>query len=252
MNTFAKDKTMEDRLIEQADMINAEMQLLINNAKALGGFSPDEEKQLDDLKKQREHIYARVERARSDAAMNQAMKEKTGGLAFMPSDGQAVTGIPRGGSSFMRQLAQTPFAKFLQEHRGRLSASGAAWTTPTLELIAFAGGQDLLAIDESSGSGGALVVPDYIPGIVELATRALVVADLMGSGTTDSNSVTFMAEKTITNAAAPVAPGALKPQSDIVFEAKTTPVRKIATWVEIVSELLVAVQLNVPNGSDAG
>jgi hypothetical protein len=56
----------------------------------------------------------------------------------------------------------------------------------------------------------------------------LQVADLMASGTTDSNSVSYLKETSVTNAAAAVAEGAAKPESTIIFAAATDPVRKLA------------------------
>src|SRR5262249_46467240 len=87
-------------------------------------------------------------------------------------------------------------------------------------------------------SGGALVIPDYRPGILPLGTRPLVVADLLMPGTTGSNSVTYMQESTFTNAAAPVAEGAAKPESALVFTAVTEPSSKFAHWLPVSDELL--------------
>ena len=56
--------------------------------------------------------------------------------------------------------------------------------------------------------------------------------------TTNSNAVVVMQEKTITNAAAAVLEGGVKPESSLVFEQKTEPVRKIATWVPASEESL--------------
>jgi len=94
------------------------------------------------------------------------------------------------------------------------------------------------ALTEDPASGGALVLPDVSTEIVSLPTRPLVIADLMGSGTTTSNTVTTMMEQSIDNQAAPVLEGDLKPQSSIVFEAVEEPVRKIATWLEVTTEML--------------
>ena len=45
-------------------------------------------------------------------------------------------------------------------------------------------------------SGGALIVPDYQPGLVALPTRRTVVADLIAPGTTSGNLISYMKEKT--------------------------------------------------------
>ena len=63
-------------------------------------------------------------------------------------------------------------------------------------------------------------------------------ADLIAPGTTDSNLVTYMKETTFTNAADTVAEGAAKPESTLIFDAVSDPVRKIATWLPVTEEML--------------
>jgi HK97 family phage major capsid protein len=93
-------------------------------------------------------------------------------------------------------------------------------------------------LDTTAGSGGPLITPDYLPGILPLLFRRLVVADLIAPGTTDSNLISFMKEKTFTNAAAAVAQGIAKPESTLVFEAATAAVKKIAHWIPVTTEML--------------
>jgi HK97 family phage major capsid protein len=93
-------------------------------------------------------------------------------------------------------------------------------------------------LTEDAASGGDLVITDYQPGILPMPRRPLTVADLMASGTTTSNTVGYMKETTDTNAAAPVAEGATKPESTIIFDAVTDPVVKIATWLPVTEEML--------------
>jgi HK97 family phage major capsid protein len=93
-------------------------------------------------------------------------------------------------------------------------------------------------LTEDPASGGALVTPMIRPGIVPLPLPPLNIADLFAPGTTTSNAVVYMAEKTITNAAAPVLEGGVKPETGIIFEQKTDPVRKIATWLPASEEIL--------------
>jgi HK97 family phage major capsid protein len=47
-----------------------------------------------------------------------------------------------------------------------------------------------------------------------------------------------MKETTATNAAATVVEGAAKPESALIFDAATAPVRKIATWLPVTDEML--------------
>jgi HK97 family phage major capsid protein len=112
------------------------------------------------------------------------------------------------------------------------------WASPIVELHWPTSGMYAATLTEDPASGGKLVVPDFRPGILESPTRVLTVADLIAPGMTTSNLITYMVEKTYTNAAAPVAEGTAKPESAIVFDAASDPVRKIAHWLPVTEEML--------------
>lgn len=86
------------------------------------------------------------------------------------------------------------------------------------------------ATTDAAGSVGAAIQPHRLPGIVTPPDRTLTVRDIISTGTTTSNMVEYVKEKSFNNAAAPVAenPGTSKPVSDIQFELKDAPVRTIA------------------------
>lgn len=84
------------------------------------------------------------------------------------------------------------------------------------------------ATTDAAGSAGAALQPARLPGIQEQPRRTLLIQDLITPGRTGSSSVEYIQEKGFTNAAAMVAEGAAKPQSDIQLEAKTEPCRVIA------------------------
>ena len=106
------------------------------------------------------------------------------------------------------------------------------WSTGSIDL------EFKTLLSESAGSGGKLVVPQYEPGILPTLFQRLSVADLMASGTTDSNTINYMIESTVTNAAAAVAEGASKPESTLVFDMTTETVKKIATFLPVTEEML--------------
>ena len=93
-------------------------------------------------------------------------------------------------------------------------------------------------LDGSAGSGGPIVLPHQVPGIVPLPLRPPVVRDLIAPGTTSSNLIQFQKEKTYTNAAAAVAEGGAKPESTLVFETANSPVRKLAHFLPCSTEIL--------------
>lgn len=93
-------------------------------------------------------------------------------------------------------------------------------------------------LDESSGSGGKLVLPDYQQGIMPTLTRQIRVTQLLLPGTTNSNSVEYMKETTFTNAAAARAEAAAAAESTLVFDRIADPVRSIAHFLPVTQEML--------------
>jgi len=79
---------------------------------------------------------------------------------------------------------------------------------------------------------------DRRSGIIELAQEERTVADLMLSGTTTAQKVTYFEETTFTNNAAEVDEGAVKPEGALDFTLREDNVRKIATWVPVTDEML--------------
>ena len=91
-----------------------------------------------------------------------------------------------------------------------------------------------------TGGGGALVTPDYLPGILPLRQRPLVVRQLFGSGTTQSDLISYAQQTSFSKAVGSLAvkqsssdadAAGLKKQSSISWERKTSPVETIATWM---------------------
>jgi HK97 family phage major capsid protein len=102
----------------------------------------------------------------------------------------------------------------------------------------FAANLDLKAVVLQSGQGVGSVVPDYQVGVVQTLFRRLTVADLMPNSTTSAASLIYMQETAVTNAAAAVAEGAAKPQSDITLAQVTETVRKIANTAKVSDEMI--------------
>lgn len=92
-------------------------------------------------------------------------------------------------------------------------------------------------IGGGAGPGGALIVPDYLPGILPLPQRPLTVRDLFSQDTTDSDSISYAAQSAFDNAAAAVAEATsvadsgAKPQSSIAWTRRTSAIETIATWM---------------------
>ncbi|MBS9781470.1 MAG: phage major capsid protein [Gammaproteobacteria bacterium] len=92
---------------------------------------------------------------------------------------------------------------------------------------------------ETTGDGGVgiLVEPDK-RGIVPPLVQRLTVRDLLMSGKTDGNTISWIQETGFNNNADTVAEGGLKPQSDLKYEEKTTKVQVIAHHMKASKQIL--------------
>lgn len=94
-------------------------------------------------------------------------------------------------------------------------------------------------ITSVTGSGAALIPVDRRPEAASLMPWAgTTIRDLVAPGTTTSNAVTYPRQTSRTNGAAPVAEGAMKPQSDMTFEEVTAPVRTLAHFFTVTRQAL--------------
>ncbi len=95
------------------------------------------------------------------------------------------------------------------------------------------------AITNAANSAGDTVDYMRVPGIVGPGERSLIIRDLLPVGTTQSDTVRFVRETALTDAAAPQAgQGTDKGESDFDFTAATATVQTIAHYVIIATQLL--------------
>lgn len=92
-------------------------------------------------------------------------------------------------------------------------------------------------ITSASTSAGALGTPTR-DATVMMPTRRLTIRDLLPVIRVTDGSVEYPKHKTRVNNAAPVAEGALKPESDMTFEMAQIPIRTIAHWVAASRQVL--------------
>lgn len=91
--------------------------------------------------------------------------------------------------------------------------------------------------------GGSPIAEDQrLGGIVDIALRRPVVADLMPSGQVSGGSITYAQETAVTDNTAVVAEGATKPESTITLAVVTEALSKIATLLDVSDEMLADVQ----------
>ncbi len=218
--TISELQRQHDQLVSEA---TAQRNRFTASAEADGrALGPAEIASINQKIREANAAKARLDRARDDAGMSAAIEQLTG-----PMSAESGRGGSR--SSIGQQIIDSEMGRFLLERKGRFPTG--AWTSPSSEIYAA-------TLSEDGASGGGLVVPDFRPGILPLPTRPLVMADLIAPGTTESNVVSYMRETTFTNAADTVAEGVAKPESTLIFDAVSDPVRKIATWLPVTEEML--------------
>jgi len=192
-------------------------------------MTPAEHKAIADMAADARQLKDRIERAEGDANLKGEIDRLTDGMRPASSAPSAIL-TPR---SLGQQFVASAAGQFFREKRHHGTRN---WSAPVAELDASFLRATTLTSDPASG--GKLIQPDVRPGILPLPQRRLTVRDLLAPGTTDSNSITYMVEKLFTNAAAPVAEGAAKPESALSFDQVTDLVQKIAHWLPVTEEML--------------
>lgn len=195
---------------------------------ATGRLMTDEEKKpIQALIDEGTAMKAKIAAAKGDQSFSARLAELTAGTG---TTSPKLTPTERGRilKSLGQQYVESEDYTFA---RAKAKVRATKWSSDGVELFAA-------VLDETTTSGGDLIVTDYRPGILELRFKRLVVADLLAKGTTDSNSITYMKETTFTSAAAAVAEGQPKPESTLIFDQVTDLVVKIAHWLPVTDEML--------------
>ena len=116
-----------------------------------------------------------------------------------------------------------------------LSSKSSNWSTGAVEL------KTLLAEGTAGTPGGGyapIQTPTVLPGVVDIRFQPLTVADLFPQGTTNTPLIRYLVESAVTNAAATVAEGGLKPESALAFAKVDETLHKIATFLPVTDEML--------------
>ena len=194
-------------------------------------LGPAERSAIERAKAEAVDLKARLDQARSDQVAIAAIEDLTRGRQVNRPTHRAPAGgwaAMMSGGDLGAQFINSETFEWLQKTK---HTRPQAWHSPSSELHAT-------TLTSDSASGGDLIIADYQPGILALPTRRLVMADLFASAPTNSNAVAYMKETAYTNAANTVAEGTTKPESALVFDAESAPVRKIAHWVPVTDEML--------------
>lgn len=191
-----------------------------------------------DLKRRRDNRDADAELASEILSLGEGLAAKA-----VPVTGPTVDANGRRKSLGERFTDDERIATWLMSASNLQSANARVGQSPTLD---FKGFKDILAGSDTDAGPGTLVSPDN-RGVLDAGVwrRPLTIRDLVTNGQTGSDSVEFVREVSVGNNAAPVpeatgssagdestldVPGT-KPESSLVLEKVTAPVRTIAHWV---------------------
>jgi len=230
------EAALKTKLEEVSALSTSQMEAAEKDNRAL---TPDERAAVEKLMGEARQIRADLNDLKTDHAITEEINRMTAGLPSGPVN--PTNGTGNGNrvrlASWGEQWSLSAAMEFFRRNGHRTAAS---WRSPSLEMVGTPAMQRMFAatLTTDPASGGDLIPPDVRPGIQPLMFPELTVADLIASGTTDSNLISYMVEKTFTNAADTVAEGAAKPESALVFDAASDPVRKIAHWLPVTEEML--------------
>jgi HK97 family phage major capsid protein len=149
-----------------------------------------------------------------------------------PIEDAADSKNDRTGKSLGEQFVQSQGYKDLTS-RG---FKGGQWSSGDIELKApfFEG----TAGAPGDGYAPAAFSPTLVPGFVDIRFRALTIADLFPSGTTESPLIRYLVETIAENGAAAIAEGELKPESQLKLEPEDETLHKIVTFLSTSDEML--------------
>jgi len=176
-------------------------------------------------------IKGRLDEARTGNKLGEAIDKLTAGMTATDRTETTTAALKSLGQQWVDGEGGKFF--FKKQHHGTRN-----WASPAMEVQEPDYRRMATTLTTQAGSGGALIVPQYLPGIVPLLFRPLKIRDLLGSGVTDSPLIVYMVEQTFTNAAAAVAEAAAKPESALVFSQVQEAVSKIAHFIPVTEEML--------------
>jgi HK97 family phage major capsid protein len=189
---------------------------------AARSMTDDERKSVEGLLKDVQGLKGRIQEIEDNENIQRAIDELRG-----PSQQpvEEVKGFKTIGEAFVKSDAYQALKK---------TGTNGRWATGPIEIPLETLGSKATVTTSAS----PVVEIDTRPGILGFPQRRLTIADLIATGTTDSNTVRYVEETTNTNAAAAVTEGDLKPESTIVFTNRDESVRKIATFLPVSDEML--------------
>lgn len=175
-----------------------------------------------------EHIATVTKALEKANAVHATTEEKLAGLQGELTElSQKMAQGRRGGGDPVQM--ETLGARFLREKGADVGA--------LKEVSTGAVAMSAKTVTSGSTSGGGIHDP-YRDGVVSVPRRPLMVRSLLPVVRTDKGAIEYPKQTTRDLNAAPVAEGALKPESNLGWTLQTVPVRTIAHWVQASRQIL--------------
>lgn len=201
------------------------------------GPKPEDQEQFDGLFNEGTELMAQSVASAAiegkTTSLRQTLGEVVGAVrGTAPVQFQTLETRPRSrGDAFVRS---PEYAELLKS--GALDSSDRSFRSNPFAVPRMLGAATDVINTSTSPGGGALVTPQYLPGVIPLPQRPLTIRDLFSSDTTQTDTLSYARQTAFDTAAAPVAQATslatgLKPQSSIGWTRVTTPIESIATWM---------------------
>lgn len=204
------------QVVENPELTFAEKKLQLNGEDGKGGIEGD-------IKKWEEEVTSL-----SFVEEKRAKFQKATGQDVEHAAAEADAAI---GKSIGQQFIEAHGYKDLLDHGLKGN-----WTSGDVEI------KTTLTEGTAGTPGGGYQLtqgtPMQLPGIQQINFRQLTIADLFPSGTTNSPLIRYLVETAVTNAAAAVAEGGLKPESALSFGKVDGTLHKLATFLPVSDEML--------------
>lgn len=140
----------------------------------------------------------------------------------------------RGGQPEARK---TPGEVFTESDEYKAAVANRAERSDIVSVPSFWTPRNTLLTSDPA-SGGGLVVPQRVAGIVGIPDMGLRLRDLLNVRPTDSNLIQYVQETGFTNNAAPRAEGTEKPESALAYVLKSAPAEVIAHWLPATRQIV--------------
>jgi HK97 family phage major capsid protein len=203
-----KDSTKQEEISSNIKIANTELAALVDKIEPLQDMVTQKRENAEALKAMRQPVDRQID----------------------PRDDQAAESVDR--ASFSDELMSAGTKSFGALLHDNLESRNIK------SFRGFRGELGDLALKTLLTSADLTPLEQRLPGIIPSAQEERTVADLMLSGTTTAQKITYFVETTFTNAAVEVGEGLVKPESTIDFTLREDNVRKIATWIPVTDEMM--------------